>query len=125
MNIPNLEKIVEELSKLTILEANKLASSLEEKWGVPTIAPTAVLSSTSDSSAQEVKQKSFEIILESYGSSKIKVIKAAKEAFSLGLKEAKELIEKAPTVLKSVQEKSEADEFKKKFEEAGAKIKIK
>ena len=128
MTTTNLDKIVEELSNLTIIEANKLVLTLEEKWGVS--ASAVAVSGPSASPAEEggnavVEKKSFDLFLESVGTTKIAVIKVVKEICDLGLKSAKELVDKAPTVLKSGVDKALAEELKVKLEEAGAKVELK
>jgi len=125
MTESNLDKIVEQLSKLTILEANELVSVLEDKWGV-SAAAVAAPAVAADNAADVAAEKSlFDVSLESAGSSKIKVIKAVKEATGLGLKEAKELVDKAPTIIKSGLDKTAAEELKKKLEEPGATVELK
>ena len=125
MTESNLDKIVEQLSKLTILEANELVSILEDKWGV-SAAAVAAPAVAADNAADVAAEKSlFDVSLESAGSSKIKVIKAVKEATGLGLKEAKELVDKAPTIIKSGLDKTAAEELKKKLEEPGATVELK
>lgn len=122
----NLDKIVEQLSNLTILETNELVSILEDKWGVSAaaVAAPAAVSSGSSSDAENEKT-SFDVSLESVGASKINVIKAVKDALGVGLKEAKELADKAPVVIKAALDKSAAEDLKKKIEDAGATIELK
>ena len=122
----NLEKIVEDLSALTVLEAAELAKLLEEKWGVSAAAPVAVAAvaagGDAGGAAAEAKDE-FDVILTDAGDKKINVIKLVREVQpSLGLKEAKELVEGAPKPIKEGAPKAEAEELKKKFEGAGAKI---
>ena len=124
-----LEQIVEDLSSLTVLEAAELATLLEEKWGVSAAAPAAVAmvpgAAGGEAAAAEEKTE-FDVILTDAGAKKINVIKVVREIVSgLGLKEAKELVEAAPKPIKEGATKEEAEEIKKKFEEAGAKIEIK
>ena len=108
----NLEQIVEDLSGLTVLEAAELSKMLEEKWGV--------------SAAAEEEKDEFDVILAAAGEKKINVIKLVREVQpSLGLKEAKELVEAAPKAVKEGAPKAEAEELKKKFEEAGATVELK
>ena len=125
----NLEKIVEDLSALTVLEAAELAKLLEEKWGVSAAAPVAVAAvaagGDAGGAAAEAKDE-FDVILTDAGDKKINVIKLVREVQpSLGLKEAKELVEGAPKPIKEGAPKAEAEELKKKFEDAGAKIELK
>ena len=124
----DLEKIVEDLSALTVLEAAELAKLLEDKWGVSAAAPVAVAAVAGDAggAAAAEEKDEFDVILTSAGDKKINVIKLVREVQpSLGLKEAKELVEGAPKPLKEGAPKAEAEELKKKFEEAGAKVEIK
>lgn len=124
----NLEKIVEDLSSLTVLEAAELATLLEDKWGVSAAAPVAMAAGPAvggDAGPAE-EQTEFDVILTDAGAKKINVIKAVREVVSgLGLKEAKELVEAAPKAVKEGVTKEEAEDIKKKFEEAGAKVDIK
>lgn len=123
-----LEKIAEDLSSLTVLEASELATLLEEKWGVSAAAPVAVAAAGGAAAPAEAaeEQTEFDVILTDGGDKKINVIKVVREVVSgLGLKEAKELVESAPKPIKEGVSKDEAEELKKKFEEAGAKVEIK
>ena len=117
----DLEAIADNLSELTVMEAAQLVKMLEEKWGVSAAAPVAVAAA---GAAAEEKTE-FDVILTEVGAKKINVIKAVREVTSLGLKEAKDLVEGAPKPIKESATKEEADEIKKKFEEAGAKVEIK
>jgi len=121
-----LEKIAEELSSLTVLEAADLAKLLEEKWGVSAAAPVAVaaVAAGGDAGAAE-EQTEFDVILASYGEKKINVIKEVRAITSLGLKEAKDLVEAAPKAVKEGVTKEEADEIKGKLEGAGATVELK
>jgi len=119
----NLEKIVEDLSALTVIEAAELAKLLEEKWGVSAAAPVAVAAAGGAAPAEE--KDSFDIVLEAAGDNKIGVIKVVREITGLGLKEAKDLVEGAPKPVKEGAAKAEAEEIKKKLEEAGAKVALK
>jgi large subunit ribosomal protein L7/L12 len=123
----DLEAIAENLSSLTVMEAANLVQMLEEKWGVSAAAPVAVAAAGAAPSAAEAEeeQTEFEVILKEIGPKKINVIKAVREVTSLGLKEAKELVESAPKAIKEAITKEEADEVKKKFEEQGATVEIK
>lgn len=117
----NLEKIVDDLSALSVIEAAELAKMLEEKWGVSAAAPVAAAAA-----AAPVEEKdSFDVILASAGDNKINVIKEVRAITGLGLKEAKDLVEGAPKPLKEGVAKAEADELKAKLEAAGAKVELK
>ena len=118
----DLNKIIDELSKLTVVEAAELSKQLEEKWGVsPTVAAAPVASA-----AAPVEEKTeFTIFLSSIGDKKINVIKEVRSVTSLGLKEAKDLVEAAPKDVKTGVNKKEAEEIKSKLEAAGAKVELK
>ena len=123
----NLEKIVDDLSALTVLEAAELSKMLEEKWGVSAAAPVAVAAAAGDSEAaggQEEKD-SFDVVLTGFGEKKINVIKEVRAITGLGLKEAKDLVEGVPKPVKEGAAKDEADEIKSKLEEAGATVELK
>ena len=124
----DLEKIAEELSNLTVLEASELSKILEEKWGVSAAAPVAVAAvapggETGGAAAEE--KDTFTIVLADVGDKKINVIKEVRTATGLGLKEAKELVESAPKDIKEDVPKDEANEIKEKLEAAGAKVELK
>lgn len=124
----DLEKIVEDLSALTVLEAAELAKLLEDKWGVSAAAPVAVAAAAGDAggAAAAEEKDEFDVVLTSAGDKKINVIKLVREVQpALGLKEAKELVESAPKAVKEGASKAEAEELKKKFEEAGATVELK
>ena len=124
----DLEKIVEDLSSLTVMEAAELSKLLEEKWGVSASAAVAVAAAPGASAegGQTAEAKdTFDVILAESGDSKINVIKEVRAITSLGLKEAKDLVEAAPKPLKEGASKEEAEEIKKKLEEAGAKVELK
>ena len=123
----NLEKIVEDLSALTVLEAAELAKMLEEKWGVSAAAAVAVAAAPAAGGAAPAAEEKteFNVILASAGDKKIEVIKEVRAITGLGLKEAKDLVEGAPKTLKEGVSKAEAEEMKKKLEEAGAKVELK
>ena len=123
----DLTKIVDDLSKLTVLEAAELAKMLEEKWGVSAAAPVAVAAAPAagGAAAPAVEQTEFTVVLTEIGANKINVIKVVREVTSLGLKEAKDLVESAPKPVKEAIPKDEAAAIKKKFEEVGAKVEIK
>ncbi len=124
----DLEKIVDDLSSLTVIEAAELSKLLEEKWGVSAAAPVAVAAAApgaaGDGAAAE-EQTEFDVILASFGDKKINVIKEVRGLTGLGLKEAKDLVEGAPKAIKEGVSKEEADAIKAKMEEAGATIEIK
>ncbi len=121
----NLDKLVEELSKLTVLEAADLSKKLEEEWGVSAAAPVAV-AAVAGVEAEAVPEKdSFDVVLASYGEKKINVIKEVRSITGLGLKEAKDLVEAAPKAVKEGCGKDEAEELKKKLEGAGATVELK
>ena len=119
----DLNKIIDELSKLTVVEAAELSKQLEEKWGVTAAAPAAAAPAAA---AAPVEEKSdFTIFLTSAGDKKIKVIKEGRVITGLGLKEAKDLVEGAPKEVKQGVPKKDAEEAKKKLEAAGAKVELK
>ena len=119
----DLNKIIDELSKLTVVEAAELSKQLEEKWGVKAVAPAAAPAAGAAAPAEE--KSDFTIFLSSSGDKKINVIKEVRAVTSLGLKEAKDLVEGAPKEVKSGVNKKEAEEIKKKLEAAGAKVELK
>tara|TARA_X000000950_G_scaffold104069_1_gene131282 strand:- start:249 stop:611 length:363 start_codon:yes stop_codon:yes gene_type:complete len=120
--MPDLNKIIEDLSSLTVAEAADLSKQLEEKWGVTPMAAAAPVAA----GAAAVEDKDdFSIMLVSAGDKKINVIKEVRAATSLGLKEAKDLVEGAPKEVKSGVPKKEAEEIKAKLEAAGAKVELK
>ena len=120
----DLNKIIDELSKLTVVEAAELSKQLEEKWGVKAVAPVAA--PVAGAGAAPVEEKSeFTLFLSAAGDKKINVIKEVRAITGLGLKEAKDLVEGAPKEIKGGVAKKEAEEFKKKLEAAGAKVELK
>ncbi|MAC61138.1 MAG: 50S ribosomal protein L7/L12 [SAR116 cluster bacterium] len=126
----NIEKIVDELSNLTVMEAAELSKALEEKWGVTAAAAVAVAApgaAGADAGAGDAgaEKTEFDVILSAIGDKKINVIKEVRSVTGLGLKEAKDLVEAAPKPVKEGASKDEADEIKKKLEEAGASVEIK
>lgn len=122
----NLDQIVDDLSGLTVLEAAELSKMLEEKWGVSAAAPVAVVAAGPGGDAAEVEEQTeFDVILASFGEKKINVIKEVRAITSLGLKEAKDLVEGAPKAVKEAVTKDEAEAIKKKLEEAGATVEVK
>jgi large subunit ribosomal protein L7/L12 len=122
----NLEKIVDQLSELSVLEAADLAKLLEDKWGVSAAAPVAVAATAAGGDAGAVEEQTeFDVVLASFGDKKINVIKEVRALTGLGLKEAKDLVEAAPKAVKEAVSKDEAEEIKGKLEEAGATVEIK
>jgi len=122
----NLEKIVEELSALTVLEAAELAKLLEEKWGVSAAAAVAVAAAGPAAAAAPVEEQTeFTVVLAAAGDKKIEVIKEVRAITGLGLKEAKDLVEGAPKPVKEGVNKEEADKIKAQLEKAGAKVEFK
>jgi large subunit ribosomal protein L7/L12 len=122
----NLEKIVEQLSELTVMEAASLSKLLEEKWGVNAAAPVAVAAVAGMAAEAPAEEKTeFQVVLTSAGDKKIEVIKEVRTITGLGLKEAKDLVEGAPQTVKDAAPKAEAEEIKKKLEAAGAKLELK
>jgi len=122
----DLEKLVEELSALTVMEAAELSKLLEDKWGVSAAAPVAVAAAAPGAAAPAAEEKTeFDVVLASAGDKKINVIKEVRGITGLGLKEAKDLVEGAPKTVKEGASKEEAEEIKKKLEEAGAKVELK
>ena len=121
----DLNKIIDELSKLTVVEAAELSKQLEEKWGVTAAAAVAAPAAAGAGAAPAEEKDEFTIVLASAGDKKINVIKEVRAATSLGLKEAKDLVEGAPKEVKAGVPKKEAEEIKAKLEAAGAKVELK
>jgi large subunit ribosomal protein L7/L12 len=122
----DLNKIVEELSSLSVIEAAELSKLLEEKWGVSAAAPVAVAPAAAGGGETAAEEKTeFDLVLAEAGSNKISVIKEVRTITGLGLKEAKDLVEAAPKPLKQGISKAEAEEMKKSLEAAGAKVELK
>ena len=123
----DLAKIGEDLSNLTVLEAAELSKMLEEKWGVSAAAPVAVAAAGGAAAPAEAAEEKteFDVILAEAGANKINVIKEVRAITGLGLKEAKDLVEAAPKAVKEGISKGEADDIKKKLEDAGAKVDVK
>ncbi|MSP80568.1 MAG: 50S ribosomal protein L7/L12 [Rhodospirillales bacterium] len=119
----NLDQIVQDLSKLTVMEAAQLSKMLEEKWGVSAAAPVAAAAAVAAAPVEEKTE--FTVVLVDGGAQKINVIKEVRAVTSLGLKEAKDLVEGAPKTVKEGLKKQEAEEIKKKLEAAGAKVELK
>ncbi|MCA9833736.1 MAG: 50S ribosomal protein L7/L12 [Thermomicrobiales bacterium] len=122
-------QIIETLEGLTVLELNELVKALEEKWGVSAAAPVAVAAAGGAAggaaAAEEEEKTEFDVVLTDVGANKIQVIKVVRELTSLGLKEAKDLVDAAPKAVKEAVTKDEADAAKAKLEEAGAKVEVK
>ena len=124
----NLEQLADQLSTLTVLEAAQLSKMLEEKWGVSAAAPVAVAAAAPPAAAAAEpaeEQTEFDVVLTVVGDKKINVIKEVRAVTNLGLKEAKDLVESAPKTVKEAVKKEEAEQIKKKLEEAGATVEIK
>jgi len=123
----DLEKLVDDLSNPTVLEAAELSKLLEEKWGVSAAAPVAVAAAGGAAAGGEVaeEQTEFDVVLTAVGDKKINVIKEVRAITGLGLKEAKDLVEGAPKPVKEGSSKSEAEEIKKKLEDVGATVELK
>ena len=123
----DLDKLVDELSKLTVIEAAELAKKLEDTWGVSAAAPVAVAAAAApaEGGAAAAEKDEFDVVLASAGDKKINVIKEVRAITGLGLKEAKDLVESAPKAVKEGVGKDEAEELKKKLEEAGATVELK
>ena len=123
----NLEKIIEDLSNLSVLEASELTKLLEEKWGVSAAAPVAVAAPVAggDAQAPSEEKTEFTVVLSASGEKKINVIKEVRTITGLGLKEAKDLVEGAPQNVKEGVNKEDAEKFKKQLEEAGATVELK
>ena len=121
----DLNKIIDDLSKLTVVEAAELSKQLEEKWGVTAAAPVAAAPAGGAAAPAGEEKSEFSLFLSAAGEKKINVIKEVRAITGLGLKEAKDLVEGAPKEIKGGVAKKEAEEFKKKLEAAGAKVELK
>lgn len=121
----DLQKIVDQLSSLTVLEAADLAKLLEEKWGVSVAAPVAMMAAGAAAAAPVEEKTEFTVVLTAAGAQKINVIKEVRAITSLGLKEAKDLVEGAPKPVKESVNKDEAEKIKKQLEAAGATVELK
>ena len=121
----DLDKLVDELSKLTVIEAAELAKKLEETWGVSAAAPVAVAAAPAEAAEAVAEKDEFDVVLAGFGDKKINVIKEVRALTGLGLKEAKDLVESVPKPVKEAVGKDEAEEIKKKLEEAGATVELK
>ena len=121
----DLNKIVDDLSSLSVIEAAELSKLLEDKWGVSAAAPVAAAAAAAAGEAAAEEKTDFDVVLTETGSNKIAVIKEVRTITGLGLKEAKDLVEGAPKPLKQGVAKAEAEEMKKTLEAAGAKVELK
>ncbi|MGA7201866.1 MAG: 50S ribosomal protein L7/L12 [Candidatus Cybelea sp.] len=120
-----IAEVIEQIDKLTVLELADLVKQLEEKYGVSAAAPVAMMAAGPAAAAPEAEKTEFDVVLAEIGPEKIKVIKAVRELTSLGLTEAKAFVESAPKAVKEGVTKDEAEQVKKKLEDAGAKVEIK
>lgn len=120
----NAQKVIEMVEKMTVLELADLVKVMEEKFGVSAVAPVAVAAPAAEAAPEEVEKSVFNIVLKDAGTNKIGVIKVVREITELGLKEAKDLVEAAPKVVKEGVKKEDAETIKAKFEEAGAKVEL-
>ena len=120
-----VEKLVEEISALTLMEASELKKALEEKFGVSAAAPMMMAAAAPAEAAKEEEKTEFDVELSETGPNKLNVIKAVREITGLGLKEAKDLVDGAPKVVKEGTSKADAEDIKKKLEDAGAKVVLK
>ena len=121
----DLAKIVEQLSSLTVMEAAELSKMLEEEWGVSAAAAVAAAAAAGGAAAPAEEKDEFDVVLAGAGSNKIAVIKVVRTITGLGLKEAKDMVEGAPQVVKEAAAKDEAEKIKKELEEAGASVELK
>ena len=121
----NKDQIIEAIKNMTVLELNELVKACEEEFGVSAAAPVAVVGAAGAGAAAAEEQTEFTVVLEAAGAEKIKVIKAVREITGLGLKEAKELVDNAPSNVKEGIEKAEADAIKAQLEEVGASVNLK
>lgn len=121
----SIDELLEQIGSLTLLEAADLKSKMEEKFGVTAAAPVAAVAAGGAAAAEVEEKTEFDVVLTSVGDKKINVLKIVRELTGLGLKEAKELVDSAPKAIKEKCKKEEAEEMKKKLEEAGAKIEVK
>jgi len=120
----NAQKVIEMVEKMTVLELADLVKVMEDKFGVSAAAPVAVAAPAAEAAPEEVEKSVFNIVLKDAGANKIGVIKVVREITELGLKEAKDLVEAAPKVVKEGVKKEDAEAMKAKFEEAGAKVEL-
>ena len=120
-----INDVLEIVKGMTVLELNELVKAFEEEFGVSAAAPVAVAAAAPDAAAPAAEKTEFDVILASAGAQKIQVIKVVREATGLGLKEAKDLVDGAPKTIKEAMPKKDADELKKKLEDAGATVELK
>ena len=118
------EELIEEIKKMSVLDLSDLVTALEDEFGVSAAAPVAVAAAPTEASAAEEEKESFDVVLKEFGAKKIAVIKAVRELTPLGLKEAKDLVEAAPTAVLEGASKEDADSAKTKLEEAGATVEL-
>lgn len=118
------EELIEEIKKMSVLDLSDLVTALEDEFGVSAAAPVAVAAAPTEASAAEEEKDSFDVVLKEFGAKKIAVIKAVRELTPLGLKEAKDLVEAAPTAVLEGASKEDADSAKTKLEEAGATVEL-
>ena len=123
--MPNIEQLVEELGKLTVLEAVELVKKLEETWGVSAAAPVAMMAGPAVAAEAVEEKTEFDAILTGFGEQKIQVIKVVRAITGLGLKEAKDLVDGVPKPIKEAVSKDEAADIKKKIEEVGGTVEVK
>ena len=121
----DIQKIIEEIKGATVLEINELVKACEEEFGVSAAAPVAVMGPGADAAAEVEEQTEFTVELSEIGSEKVKVIKVVREITGLGLKEAKDLVDSAPSVVKDGVDKAEGEGIKKQIEEVGGKVTLK
>ncbi|MCR8969821.1 50S ribosomal protein L7/L12 [Facklamia sp. 7083-14-GEN3] len=121
----NIEQIIEDIKSATVVELNDLVKAIEEEFGVSAAAPVAVAAGPAAGGEAAAEQTEFDVVLNSAGDAKIKVIKVVREATGLGLKEAKELVDNAPKAIKEGVSKEEAEELKAKIEEVGGSVEVK
>ena len=119
------EEILESIAQMSVMDVVELIESMEEKFGVTAAAPVAVAAAGGDAGAAQEEKTEFDVVMSSFGSNKVSVIKAVRGITGLGLKEAKELVESAPSVIKEAVAKDEANDIKAKLEEAGASADVK
>jgi len=120
------EELIEELSNKPIMEIVDLVKALEDKWGVSAAAPVAIAAAAGAGDAKAAEEQTeFDVVLKSFGEKKVAVIKVVRAVTGLGLKEAKDLVERAPTTVKEATSKDDAEDLKKQLEEAGASVEIK
>ena len=120
-----ITKMIDEIKEMTVLELNELVKAIEEEFGVSAAAPVAMVGAVPAGGAAAEEKTEFDVVLVEAGGNKIAVIKAVREATGLGLKEAKDLVDGAPKAVKEAISKDDAEELKKKLEEAGAKVELK